>query len=294
MTRKTTSNKMKKSIDRKAAHSCKKVHHRLIFVRNHYLDSSEDESSMDKNIEPTKFDKIYQKNNSTNSDSTCEVLHFDDDQNQSPCSNQTVLPGVTYSSIEIIRAPDKSSSFSPLPSFNNEDSSTIILSSDCSNENDHINFSNLTVQEILKENDRQKKEIEYYKSEWMPKPTGLAAQVFCQFTQTDAISPTKSIKKESKRKQKMKQICRRLKRNISQIKKCKHTTDITKTCRSITKCLYPDLHVQASMKLSKMSEDQKSDIRECSKLLHPDQRHIKTFLLNNAIGNVFASEKHKE
>ncbi|CAF1365867.1 unnamed protein product [Rotaria sordida] len=131
----------------------------------------------------------------------------------------------------------------------------------------------------------------------MPKPTGSEAQASSKFTQSvDGISTNsiKTMEKKSKRKRKQEKIRCRLKLTKKQLKECKHDTDIRKTCRAITKCLYPDIHIQASMSISRMSNQQKTDIREYAKMLHPDQRHVKRHVLHNAIGNVFASQKQKQ
>ncbi|CAF1528454.1 unnamed protein product [Adineta ricciae] len=223
-------------------------------------------------VEPTKFGEIYDKSNSSNSDSVCEVLYFDgDNQKRLRCSDQTVPPGVTHSTIEILRSPNKSS----LTNLHNEDSSTISLTSSCSNEIKHINSSNLTVEEILKENIQQKKEIEYYKSQLMHKYLGSDAQVASKYTQTDDIIPAKLKKKKCKGKEELKQICRRLNLNMNQVEQCKQSEDIAKTCRSITKCLYPDLDVRSTMTILKMPAEEKFDIRgnfikDCyKKLLFP-------------------------
>ncbi|UJR38902.1 hypothetical protein I4U23_031570 [Adineta vaga] len=139
---------------------------------------------MNKNIEPTKIGKNNNKNILSNSDSTSKILHFDDNQKQLPCSNQTIPPGATHSSIEILHAPDKSSSFSPKPSFSNENSSTIALSSGCHKEDQNINSSCTTCSEFQEQIFLLKQQINFYKTHWIPRSVGSEPQYSSTSTQT--------------------------------------------------------------------------------------------------------------
>lgn len=58
---------------------------------------------------------------------------------------------------------------------------------------------------------------------------------------------------EKKKKKQLKGISRVLNLSVRKLKNAKHPTDITKTCRSIIKLLYPDESVRAQMSVSKMS-----------------------------------------
>ena len=42
----------------------------------------------------------------------------------------------------------------------------------------------------------------------------------------------------------------------NELKSCEHDTDITKTCRQITKYIYPDVHARAKMLVSSMRAEQ--------------------------------------
>ncbi|CAF4062264.1 unnamed protein product [Rotaria sordida] len=229
------------------------------------------------------------------------MLCIHENSNECPCPNEDVPSGVTQSSMVILGSHDKSTSMSPLQTLTDEDSSipSFSLGNDksCSKENEYNHSSYISFAEVLKENYQLKKQIQFYKSQWMPKPTSSEAQASSKFTQSVDVISTNSIKtmeKKSKRKRKQEKIRRRLKLTKKQLKECKHDIDIRRTCRAITKCLYPDIHIQASMSISRMSNQQKSDIREYAKMLHPDQRHGKRHFLHNAIGNVFASQKQKQ
>ena len=104
-------------------------------------------------------------------------------------------------------------------------------------------------------------------------------------------------------------ICVTLTMTEDELKKREHETDITKTCRKLTKYVYRDLKKRASERVSTM--DQKtlqaiqSETRVCchritdfssldyARLAHPIQARTPNSVLNNAIGNVFAAEKRK-
>ncbi|CAF1346167.1 unnamed protein product [Adineta ricciae] len=123
--------------------------------------------------------------------------------------------------------------------------------------------------------------------------SSISSQCCSKSTQTDDVIPKPSLKKDQL-KAKKKKIARRLNLSIKQLRECKENNDIRKTCRSITKCLYPDVHIRASMTILKMSNQLKKDIRDYAKILHPDQSDAQKHFLHNAIGNVFASAKNKK
>ena len=55
---------------------------------------------------------------------------------------------------------------------------------------------------------------------------------------------------------KLENICARLEISENELKSCEHDTDITKTCRQITKYIYPDVHARAKMLVSSMRAEQ--------------------------------------
>ncbi|CAF4054633.1 unnamed protein product [Rotaria sordida] len=83
----------------------------------------DDDSSSIENSQPTKFDKIDEKENSLSTNSKSNMLCIHENSNECPCPNEDVPPGVTQSSIVILGSHDKSTSMSPLQTLTDEDSS---------------------------------------------------------------------------------------------------------------------------------------------------------------------------
>ncbi len=50
--------------------------------------AEDDESSITKNVQPTKFDKINENGNSSSSDYSSHVLRIDENANACPCPNE--------------------------------------------------------------------------------------------------------------------------------------------------------------------------------------------------------------
>ncbi|CAF3496208.1 unnamed protein product [Rotaria sp. Silwood2] len=103
--------------------------------------------------------------------------------------------------------------------------------------------------------------------------------------------------KEKQRKKKKKNKIRKISHvlNISQdeLKYCKYTTDITKTCRAIIKLIYPDETERAEMLVTKIPKSKLQAIHEYARFVH-HKPNISSHKLSNAIGNVFAATKHKK
>ncbi|CAF1336972.1 unnamed protein product [Rotaria sordida] len=81
---------------------------------------------------------------------------------------------------------------------------------------------------------------------------------------------------------------------LDELESCEHPKQITKTCRELVKFLYPDVNQRSTMSISSMSKEQVNAIREYARLAHPNQSQTSNFILNNAIGNIFSSERHKQ
>lgn len=102
-------------------------------------------------------------------------------------------------------------------------------------------------------------------------------------------------------------ICMTLNTTEADLKSCEHETDITKTCRSIIKRIYPKPTDRATMLISYMDSNQLKAVQSklitlllfllislllaYARMVHPAQAKVPNSILNNAIGNVFASEK---
>ncbi|CAF1568991.1 unnamed protein product [Rotaria magnacalcarata] len=149
-------------------------------------------------------------------------------------------------------------------------------------------------QSLLNENIQLKKQIEEYQKHWIPKPEGDAASYFIQLGKSLSNNTDRKQKEKKKRAQKkLNRIYRALNLTKSQLKAAHHSTDITKTCRSITKLLYPDVSTRATMLTSLLPNETITAIREYAKLVH-HQPDASTYKLTNAIGNVFAAAKHEQ
>ncbi|CAF1543694.1 unnamed protein product [Adineta ricciae] len=255
-----------KPVGKKSVRSFKKVHNRLIFVRNHYETSDEDESStieVSQSVQSADIEQ-EQKLSGINIENEPMPIEIYSDENQGLIGD--VAPGTTQSSITILASHDKSTSMSPtqtMPAVE-DDSSDSFSSLVCSNKSQCIHSCRALCARTFRENVKLKKDIEYYKLHWMPKPAGSQMESFTKPSETEKIdtclSTTKAIEKELEIQRKVEKICHRLKITKKQLKKCKDPVDITKTCREIVKCIYPETEIQTKMALSKMSSEQKFDI----------------------------------
>ncbi|UJR06538.1 hypothetical protein I4U23_010821 [Adineta vaga] len=237
-------------VNHKVLYLRKKVHHRLISLRNNYLHTS-DEDEFDlpnrKNCQSTNVETNNEKQVSSSINPENDIIFIDEHSNKSSYTTDQIPDGVTHSSIEIVPNVDKSISTSVLSFSTNKDLFRSSTSSGCSNKNEYNGSSYKSFDTIVGENLPLKEEINYYKSHWRPKHSRSKPNVSSKYTQTIDNDPMNI------EDQKITKICRRLKMSNKQLKECKHDTDITKTCRLITKFLYPDIRVQARMSIKKMS-----------------------------------------
>jgi hypothetical protein len=67
--------------------------------------------------------------------------------------------------------------------------------------------------------------------------------------------PSGDDEETDKKEKRLKEIYKILKLDEDQLKGCQHPTDITKTCRSIVKELYPDVHKRSTMLVSLMTTE---------------------------------------
>ncbi|CAF1400789.1 unnamed protein product [Rotaria magnacalcarata] len=149
-------------------------------------------------------------------------------------------------------------------------------------------------QKLLDENIQLKKQIEEYQKHWIPKPVGETASYFIQLGKSLSNNTDRKQKEKKRRtKRKLNRIYRALNLTKGQLKTAQHSTDITKTCRSITKLMYPDVSTRATMLTSLLPNKTITAIREYAKLVH-HQPDASTYKLTNAIGNVFAAAKHEQ
>jgi hypothetical protein len=87
------------------------------------------------------------------------------------------------------------------------------------------------------------------------RPTGPAVN---SFVEIGRILSGASIEEnpDEEKGDKLDNICTQLKMSENELKSCEHDTDITKTCRQITKYIYPDVHARAKMLVSSMRAEQ--------------------------------------
>ncbi|CAF1169823.1 unnamed protein product [Rotaria sordida] len=137
-----------------------------------------------------------------------------------------------------------------------------------------------------------------YKANLTPKPYASPAQ--CVIDQPDTLEniakkEKKNFKKLSKREKKIENICEILNLSETELLNCKHSTHITRTCRAVTKSLYPDIDTQAEKCLKSLPREQIRAIIEYAKLVHPCERQTSISKLKNTIGNTeyFQSEAKK-
>ena len=87
------------------------------------------------------------------------------------------------------------------------------------------------------------------------RPTGAALNYFIQIGKT-LTGVSSKVDDEDDAGEKLEQICTTLKMTERELKQCEHEIDITKTCRSLIKHIYPDANDQARMLISAMDPGQ--------------------------------------
>jgi hypothetical protein len=186
------------------------------------------------------------------------------------------------------------------------------------------NVSHSLYETVKRENTQLKREISMYKLSWMRKclpvvlkylnsffkarPTGSAATYLVEAGRllSGALDDNND---EQEKGDKLENICLALKMNETELKSCEHETDITKSCRQIIKYIYPDIKDRAKKLVSSMDDTQLQAIQgkiskyylsptiitflDYARMAHPAQMKTPNSVLNNAIGNVFASDKRK-
>ncbi|CAF2107918.1 unnamed protein product [Rotaria magnacalcarata] len=152
--------------------------------------------------------------------------------------------------------------------------------------------SNSEKLKLKRENTQLKKEIDMYKKNWMPKPSGAVATYFIEVGKVLSGATADEYDEEEKGNL-LEKICGVLDMSEKELKSCEHDTDITKTCRQIIKYIYPDPKLRATMLVSSMDPEQLQAIQKYARLAHPAQARTLNAILNNAMGNVFATDKHR-
>ncbi|CAF1316274.1 unnamed protein product [Adineta ricciae] len=151
-------------------------------------------------------------------------------------------------------------------------------------------FTQAACEKLARENVQLKKELDMYKENWMPRPTGAAKNYIVD---VGRVLSGELNNNEEDKGEKLENICTTLGLNEKELKSCEHKTDITKTCRQIVKKLYSEPKERAKLSVVKMDLQVLQAIHSYAKLAHPAMSNIQNCMLNNAIGNVFATDKRK-
>ncbi|CAF4792179.1 unnamed protein product [Rotaria sp. Silwood1] len=148
----------------------------------------------------------------------------------------------------------------------------------------------IKIQHILRRNKQLKKKIKYYKKHWIRKSTGDIAAYLLELGTTlshDLHSKqqqkNKKMKKKNK-KDKIEYIARVLNVNPDELYFSKHKTDITKTCRAVTKLIYPDRSQRATTQITDLPIHKRRAIHEYCRFVHR-QPDAPTRSLDNTISN---------
>ena len=185
-------------------------------------------------------------------------------------------------------------------------------------------ISHSQYEKLKRENAQLKKQLNTLQTNWMrkfsyeaeagkpfsllAKPLGAAAAYFVDMGRI-LSGKSQSSDDEMERGDLLETICTNLNMSESELKNCEHRTDITKTCRQLTKYVYRDAKKRASELVSTMNPKILQAIQglnqifcyeiiqfvfvDYARLAHPVQARTPNSVLNNAIGNVFAAEKRK-
>ncbi|CAF1366137.1 unnamed protein product [Adineta ricciae] len=152
-------------------------------------------------------------------------------------------------------------------------------------------ISHSDFERALRENAQLKKELTMYKDNWMPRPKGAAMTYFIDVGKV--LAGAFDNQDDEDKGEKLENICAALGMNEKELKSCEHETDITKTCRQIIKFIYRDSKERARTLVSTMNTNILHSIQEYAKMAHPALSKINNSVLNNAIGNVFATDKRR-
>ncbi|CAF3943825.1 unnamed protein product, partial [Rotaria sordida] len=219
------------------------------------------------------------------------TINFGHDQ-----STDTVEKRYT-STFSIILNKNSTSSSTKTKNLSTDEVKSIDLNQDCfSSGSDNNNICSSSISIIPNQNstssltrsDDLSTGTKMYKANLAPKPYASPAQ--CGIDQPDTLENTakkekKNFKKLSKRQKQIEKICEILNLSETELLNCKHSTHITRTCRAVTKRLYPDIDTQVKKCLKSLPPEQIRAIIEYAKLVHPCQRQTSITKLKNTIGN---------
>ena len=201
-----------------------------------------------------------------------------------------------------------------------------VLDDECStgktNKKRSSTVSHATHEKLQRENIKLQKELDMYRTNWMrrclfsdlrvnvcvvDRPTGATANYFIEIGKI--LSGSGKVEEEEEKGEKLDNICSTLKMTESELKSCEHEPDVTKTCRAIVKRVFPNAADRSRMLVSLMDTNQLKAVQSTltsslldvliasllayARLVHSAQEKVTNSILNNAIGNVFASEKRK-
>ncbi|CAF2139414.1 unnamed protein product [Rotaria magnacalcarata] len=171
-----------------------------------------------------------------------------------------------------------------------------------------IGVSHSDYEKLKRENKRLAKEIDMYKNNWMRRSLIVLLRYQISFFPARPSGPTASYfidvgkilsgfsnveTGEEDACKKLEDITLILKMSDTALKSCERDTDITKTCRQIVKYIYRDPQIRSRMLVSTMDVDILKAIQDYARMIHPLQAKTHNSVLNNAVGNVFATEKRK-
>ncbi|CAF4002871.1 unnamed protein product, partial [Rotaria sordida] len=107
-------------------------------------------------------------------------------------------------------------------------------------------------EKLKREKKQLQKQVNIYKNNWMPRPTGPVAAYFIDVGKI-LSGATIVNDEEGDKGDKLEKICLTLNMSERELQSCEHETDITKTCRQIIKFVYRDPVVRSEMLVSSMT-----------------------------------------
>ncbi|CAF1471116.1 unnamed protein product [Rotaria sordida] len=258
----------------------------------------------DLELEKKIDDDIEQNDLVSDTDSETGKLVIDEKCIEDETENETEKKIQKIFQVSFNRKKNTDCQLSSNELLNFSDTSNTSSSSSCRKKKYFDSSSEVTLEQVLRENVQLKKQIEEYQKNWIPKPKGDAASYLIELGQslsndTDCKEKQKQKQKQNKnnnkkiKKKTIKRICITLNLTKAQLKESKHHSDITKTCRTITKLIYPDVSTCAEMLVSTTPTQILHAIHEYVKLVH-HQPKVSIHKLNNAIGNVFSAAKREQ
>ncbi|CAF0996739.1 unnamed protein product [Rotaria sordida] len=237
-------------------------------------------------------------NDEDSSDSNDARLEIDIEQEKNCDENNSKQNQSNQATINEPRNDNRSktSEASPLSAAYTEEKTTSLFkrkSVDSDSEAQYVETKRIRIsvssyEELRRENNRMKKEIEKYKTEWMPRPTDPS--VIRYFVRMGELLSCAGEMEEG-RGEKLIKICDRLSMSEEQLNRLQKPNG-TRTARSIIRACYP-LHARMDALEEGIDDDLRQAVHDYVNMFH-GMESLTEGKINESINNVFRSAKTQQ